>query len=1205
MRTVVAWSDRVPDRDGIKSVVYSIAYRPDGSQLVAAVGNRVMVYDAVDGDLQHSLKGHKDTVYCVDYSRDGKRFASGGADKTIIIWTFKAEGILKYAHNDAIQYLAYNPVTQQLASVTHTDFGLWSPEQKSVSKHKVSSRILCASWTNDGQYLALGMFNGQVGIRDKNGQEKVLIPRNAPVWTLAWNPSRDEPFDILAVGCWDQTLSFYQLSGIQVGKDRPLKFDPCCVSYFSDGEYLLVAGSDKKVTLRTKEGVRLTTIAEKEDWVWCARNRPKQNYVAVGCNDGTISTYQLIFSTVHGLYQDRYAYRDKMTDVIIQHLITDQKVRIKCRDYVTKIAVFRDRLAVQLPDRVIIYELSHEDAYDMLYRVREKIQQKLECNLLVVTSLHIILCQEKKLQLYNFEGHKEREWILESVIRYIKVIGGPSGKEGLLVGLKSGLVLKIFIDNPFPIQLIRHKVSIRCLDLSASRRKLAIVDENANVTVYDVHTKELVFQDSNANSVAWNSEFEEMFCWSGNGVLNIKTGDFPLYTRKLQGFVVGFKGSKIFCLHYASMQTIDVPQSASLYRYIEKKDWDNAYKVACLGVTESDWKLLAMEALASMSLEIARKAFIRVRDMRYIELLNNIELARKMPGHDDSLFVGEVLAYQGKYQEAAKMFAKANKADKAIEMFTDLRQWDDAKRWASQNEGISVKDLIRQQADWSSEVNDLKGAAEMYIAAGEYVKAIQILGDKASIEELIELVRTLNKMDTQALGLCAHYLRKAGNHQYARETYLKMNDMKALMELHVEFQKWDEAFGLLRAHPQYKELVYLPYANWLALADRFDEAQDAFKLAGRPEAAAKMLEQLSHNAVMECRFADAAYYFFMLAHEKLKLCSTQVSTPYQKLPAADQQHVDRYYEFLDLSELYYAYHLVYKYTVEPFTATSSETLFNATRFLMNRLVSYQSTPLGIRKVYVLYAMAKLAKQLGAFKLARIAYEKLQHLTLPPAWKDQVELNSIMIRSKPFSDPEELLPICYRCSQTNHLVNDHGDMCATCMHPVVRSYLSFDHLPLVEFILDDGISDDEAQRLINMEPPTDTTKKKAKGGDGWRETDAGSFQALRLDADDEPDEDILNNDNPFTQQLMNYYDAERDCYLPIRADARMLQSFPRDEIFVVKNTAPLRTRYFRTMLPDLPITLKNGHFFHEEDYEASILQKHHPCPFLRTMSPKEN
>ena len=68
--------------------------------------------------------------------------------------------------------------------------------------------------------------------------------------------------------------------------------------------------------------------------------------------------------------------------------------------------------------------------------------------------------------------------------------------EGLLVGLKSGLVLKIFIDNPFPIQLIKHETSIRCLDINCSRSKIALVDENTSVLVHDVKSKELLFQVS-------------------------------------------------------------------------------------------------------------------------------------------------------------------------------------------------------------------------------------------------------------------------------------------------------------------------------------------------------------------------------------------------------------------------------------------------------------------------------------------------------------------------------------------------------------------------------------------------------------------------------------------------------------------------------------------------------------------------------------
>ena len=40
MRAIVAWSDRVPERDGVKNCVYDIAFRPDGAQLVEVDGAR-------------------------------------------------------------------------------------------------------------------------------------------------------------------------------------------------------------------------------------------------------------------------------------------------------------------------------------------------------------------------------------------------------------------------------------------------------------------------------------------------------------------------------------------------------------------------------------------------------------------------------------------------------------------------------------------------------------------------------------------------------------------------------------------------------------------------------------------------------------------------------------------------------------------------------------------------------------------------------------------------------------------------------------------------------------------------------------------------------------------------------------------------------------------------------------------------------------
>lgn len=58
----------------------------------------------------------------------------------------------------------------------------------------------------------------------------------------------------------------------------------------------------------------------------------------------------------------------------------------------------------------------------------------------IVSPFFIDVMQEKRLQCMSFTSVREKEWVMESLIRYIKVIGGPPGREGLLVGLKNGAV---------------------------------------------------------------------------------------------------------------------------------------------------------------------------------------------------------------------------------------------------------------------------------------------------------------------------------------------------------------------------------------------------------------------------------------------------------------------------------------------------------------------------------------------------------------------------------------------------------------------------------------------------------------------------------------------------------------------------------------------------------------------------------------------
>ena len=1201
MRTTVAWTDTPPERDGVRSVCYSLAHSPDGTQLVAGVGSRVLVYNASDGDLLHSLKGHKDAVYGVSYARDGKNFASGAADKTVIIWTDKAEGVLRYSHGEAIQCLAYSPRGPQLASATAGDFGLWSPEQKAVAKYRVTGKVLSMSWTNDGQFLALGQFDGCVSVRDASGNEKVKIEAGGPCWSVRWSPEtrRAEP-NVLAVGCWDGTLAFYGLNGSRVGSAQRLGYDPCDVSFFGEGDCVVVGGANREARLATVAGVHLGVVCEKKSWVWCARQRPGANAVAVGCEDGSVSMHTLSFGTVHGLYHDRYAYRDAMTDVVVQHLVSERRVRIKCGALVTKIAVYKDKLAVQLPDRVVLYRLLDDgsldpDPHDMRYVVATTLRRALECSLLVATSDRLILCQEKKLQLLDFDGRLEREWAFDATVRYIKVTGGPAGREGALVGLKDGMIVKIFVDQPFPVTVVKHARAVKCLDLSRDRRRVAAADDDGAVVVYDAETGALVYEDADAgaDSLAWNTEFDDMLCYSGNGTLRVRTADFPTQTQSARGFVVGFKGSAAFCLDRTSVRTVDVPQSATVAGFVEREELDAAYAVACLGVSEGDWRALGLAALDATRLDVARKCFARVRDARLLDLLDGVERAARARGDSRNLkrFRAEALAYQGRFQEAARAFVKAGEAELAMEMFSDLRQFDEAKAWAAERAAGAggagdgaAREFARRQAEWAEEASDYAAAAEMYAQARQWDKAVALLGRTGDRDKLAEVMRALGDGDAETLRACAGHFARWGDVARAREAYNKLGDHAGLLELFVQCEQWDDAFAVVRTRPSLEDRVYLPYAAWLADHDRFDEARGAYQRAGKAELSRRMLEQLTENAVLERRFRDAGYCYWLMSDE---IATGLEGKTRDSLSDAERDDLERFAEFKDRSEIYYAYHLVHRATEEPFLASSPSALLNVGQFLVAKFASRDEMPPGVSLAYVLITLATHGETLRAHKLVRFAYDKLQSLRVPKQYAQKVDLACVLSRAKPFVDAEDLLPMCFRCGSTNPLVSGKGDACMTCGGSFVRSFATFEHLPLVEFEVAADISKKEARRLIEEEPPRAETKRGGGGGDVL-----GGDQKMFFDDGENPADAMLNLEDPFTRQMA-------ETHAPIVCDRDMLRALrPGDVLIKPSGCSPLPPRYFRAMDPDAPMTVDEaGNAYEADEYELACLERGR-TPFTR-------
>ena len=52
---------------------------------------------------------------------------------------------------------------------------------------------------------------------------------------------------------------------------------------------------------------------------------------------------------------------------------------------------------------------------------------------------------------------------------------------------------------------------------------------------------------------------------------------------------------------------------------------------------------------------------------------------RKRGENEPQVFLGDVCAYQSKFQEAAKLYKKAGQPSRALNMYTDLRMFEYAK----------------------------------------------------------------------------------------------------------------------------------------------------------------------------------------------------------------------------------------------------------------------------------------------------------------------------------------------------------------------------------------------------------------------------------------------------------------------------------------------------------------------------------------------
>ena len=284
--------------------VTAAAFSPDGKVLAAGTRGVAYLIDPVSGEVKVELPGQTQRVTAIALTNDTLAVASGEPGKSGVVKLYALKDPSKptaviTAHKDAIYAVAFSPDGRTLATAGYDRvIHLWnlsSPTKPVRTLTDHSDAVYALAWHKDGTLLASGSADRTVKVWDATTGKWLYSLGDATDWVYAvvWSPDGTH----LTAGGVDKSVRTWEATAAGGTLERTAFAHNAAVSrvlYAADGKSLVTVGEDRVVKRWAADKLTESSAlpAQPSD-ILVAALHPDGKRVAVGRFDGKLDLLDL------------------------------------------------------------------------------------------------------------------------------------------------------------------------------------------------------------------------------------------------------------------------------------------------------------------------------------------------------------------------------------------------------------------------------------------------------------------------------------------------------------------------------------------------------------------------------------------------------------------------------------------------------------------------------------------------------------------------------------------------------------------------------------------------------------------------------------------------------------------------------------------------------------------------------------------------